>query len=1381
VGFGTKVHQVELADNGTRLVILTVMVMMIAMAVLVLVGDGVGAEERGGIRIGDDSAFTEANGVRSGTGTAQDPYVISDWEINNQRDGVLVETTRKHFIVRNVTINASGTSWPLHLNNVQNGVLENIVVFGRSGIQFNLGNSKYVIARNITLRDGANVYIQQSSDCELSDVDMSGAASYFYVAQNSGIRMTRCITIGGGGDGFYIRQCSDMDMFECNSSDHTRGVNVIQSDRMNIQRCQFWNNSDYDLGIDGTGSGQKVNGNSMGPRGLVVPLWSAGGNYSGNTVSGKAIVWLIDQVNVTVDGGAGQVFLGNCTHARISNVTSMARRPINIWQSADVEMWNLRTQSANSAIVSENTRDLVIRDSWFVISEADFFDKSGVDLTGSWDVLVENVTIEGYVTQAGLKVYGGKDRSVEIHLNNVTSRVRGSSSFMLWNTDEVFLDGCRGNEFIISSGTVTEVSNCVGGGIRIEGGSRGLAYGNVVRNVTQNAGIRLMVNHAEAIGNTVSNCHYGVYAEASSGIIDDNVLSGCYYGILTRAQNTRYSGNTISGCTNGVVIDKGANVFSYGLVTNCTTAGIHIRAGNVKVVMTTVRDMTGVGILVDSVDSINNVNITKCTVVNCTTGIRTVENSGSFTKNVVQRCSGYGMVLNGISNVAFLNSFTMNNFDGHLYRGPQAANGGNNLWDNGTMGNFWSEYKQRYPSAAPAPGNVWDTPYALAGGVPRTDRYPRLIDIDIVPPVANAGSDVTVRQNSTVTLDSRSSRDDIGIAGLAWTFTYGGMRYNLSEAVTSFTFDLPGVYSVLLTVWDAFGNYANDTKVVTVLDTEPPVPVVETDVVADMAARFHVDASGSWDYVGIVEYLWRVDPDGLNVTQNGSVLSLIIDDAGTYLGTLRLSDAAGNWILVNITITIRDVVPPVARAGPDIEVEQGRTMRFDGSNSTDNVAVVRWTWLVRTNDGTVTLYGESPEFVFEKSGVFTVELEVADASGRTSGDSLEVTVLDTEAPVADAGDDVTVDEGGTVTFDGRSSTDNEGIAQFTWTFEYGGEPVELRGGQPKYTFHIAGSYEVTLRAVDARDNWGEDTMTVTVWDLTPPRADAGGDRSVRQGEEVVLDGSPSWDNVAVVSWEWLIDDAGGTVVRSGEEVSYTFADMGSYEVTLEVKDAASNEDYVVITITVLDGEAPSADAGPDGYSSVVTSFDFDGSASSDNVGVESYLWTFEHGGSEQTLSGAKPSFRFEEAGDYTVTLEVSDAVGNVGTDTMVVHVMPEIVQWSLGPITDGEGEPLANAKVRVVLGGEVFTAKTGEDGWVRIEVPWVDLVSPAEVTVSKAGWKKATFEVELDPAGDPEGSLPAMTRDSGGGDSPAAGALLAIVALGAVLVLARRGRDGTAG
>jgi hypothetical protein len=50
---------------------------------------------------------------------------------------------------------------------------------------------------------------------------------------------------------------------------------------------------------------------------------------------------------------------------------------------------------------------------------------------------------------------------------------------------------------------------------------------------------------------------------------------------------------------------------------------------------------------------------------------------------------------------------------------------GNNQWDSGTVGNYWSDYREKYPDTEELDeSGIWDTPYDIPGGAGAQDRFP---------------------------------------------------------------------------------------------------------------------------------------------------------------------------------------------------------------------------------------------------------------------------------------------------------------------------------------------------------------------------------------------------------------------------------------------------------------------------------------------------------------------------------------------------------------------------------------------------------------------------------------------------------------------------------
>ena len=269
-----------------------------------------------------------------------------------------------------------------------------------------------------------------------------------------------------------------------------------------------------------------------------------------------------------------------------------------------------------------------------------------------------------------------------------------------------------------------------------------------------------------------------------------------------------------------------------------------------------------------------------------------------------------------------------------------------------------------------------------------------------------------------------------------------------------------------------------------------------------------------------------------------------------------------------------------------------------------------------------------------------------------------------DTPTAHAGPDQMVDAGATVTFDGSTSADREGIINYTWSFtdhtDIGAgpipAPVSLYGVMPNHTFTVPGIYRVTLEITNASGVRNTDTMTVMVRDITPPEADAGPDRQVDEGTTVTFNGTASTDNVGIAAYFWSFHDGTSELILHGVAPGHTFTVPGEYHVTLRVTDAVGHSDTDTMTVTVMDITPPEARAGPSLIAPAGSRVVFDGSGSWDNVGVINHTWTFTYNGSDVTLFGVSPSFRFWTAGEHTVLLTVTDAAGNQATDMVMVTI-----------------------------------------------------------------------------------------------------------------------------
>ena len=178
-------------------------------------------------------------------------------------------------------------------------------------------------------------------------------------------------------------------------------------------------------------------------------------------------------------------------------------------------------------------------------------------------------------------------------------------------------------------------------------------------------------------------------------------------------------------------------------------------------------------------------------------------------------------------------------------------------------------------------------------------------------------------------------------------------------------------------------------------------------------------------------------------------------------------------------------------------------------------------------------------------------------------------IQDNVAPVAAYESLVSLDMGSDYTFNGSTSTDNVGIANYTWSFLYGGRQMKLYGHNASHRFAIPGEYSVSLVVKDSWSNSGTVTFSVAVRDTQPPVAKMWLKVQVWAGNITFFDGTGSSDNVGVANYTWQFTHNGTAVRLYGDSPQFRFWTPGTYNITLTVSDAEGNTHSTSLPIEVL--------------------------------------------------------------------------------------------------------------------------------------------------------------------------------------------------------------------
>jgi parallel beta-helix repeat protein len=130
------------------------MIVLVSLAMAGVVITGLGAT-RGPITILGNGDFSEENGVLSGSGTEEDPYVIAGWEIGVPAGGfhgVKIENVTASFVLRGLVINGAGQAdgAAIRIGFAAGGVIEDCMI-ARSVNGIELASSTDIAIRNSVL------------------------------------------------------------------------------------------------------------------------------------------------------------------------------------------------------------------------------------------------------------------------------------------------------------------------------------------------------------------------------------------------------------------------------------------------------------------------------------------------------------------------------------------------------------------------------------------------------------------------------------------------------------------------------------------------------------------------------------------------------------------------------------------------------------------------------------------------------------------------------------------------------------------------------------------------------------------------------------------------------------------------------------------------------------------------------------------------------------------------------------------------------------------------------------------------------------------------------------------------------------------------------
>lgn len=454
---------------------------------------------------------------------------------------------------------------------------------------------------------------------------------------------------------------------------------------------------------------------------------------------------------------------------------------------------------------------------------------------------------------------------------------------------------------------------------------------------------------------------------------------------------------------------------------------------------------------------------------------------------------------------------------------------------------------------------------------------------------------------------------------------------------------------------------------------------------SEAAAGIEFDASTT-DATRIQSVRWDFGDNTPEVFGSGASIELSqthqFTETGSYTVVLEVTDIQGNVDRKIVTVVVDT---PIARMnispGNNLFVNQQFTLDASSSASEGGqIESFRW---VPSSEAGLELDGsldfETITARYIEPGLNQIQLQVVDNLGGEDSASVNI-VVESQAPVAQFKQETPkANQPSTVTFDGSLSydPDGEGALEYQWEVDgqESGQAFEFIDGttttseKPKIKFKELGTYTVALTAIDPNGfgtgiaQEGEifeqeiviNNILDIAWDPSDsPSAKLEFDEETGQAG-ADIDFTIISENAIAYEIDWGDEEIESGEMTNRETVSHTYAEAGTFPVTVSVFDQEDNENSISRKVFISSDDTPISVIGLSVNGEQVfdttevveisrtdsVTFDAGDSLNVDGTGRRlNYSWDFGNG-ERSTQQTSNQTFR--ELGTYEVSLRVTNS------------------------------------------------------------------------------------------------------------------------------------------
>ena len=422
---------------------------------------------------------------------------------------------------------------------------------------------------------------------------------------------------------------------------------------------------------------------------------------------------------------------------------------------------------------------------------------------------------------------------------------------------------------------------------------------------------------------------------------------------------------------------------------------------------------------------------------------------------------------------------------------------------------------------------------------------------------------------------------------------------------------------------------------------------------------------------------------------------------------------------------------PLAEANGAYSALLGDSIMFNSAGSVDTNGAIE-TYLWDFGDGNTSNLA-NPQYTYTSTGIYTATLTVTDNDNNVATDTASVEVRASNiAPTAKINGPYSTNLGQAIVFNSNGSVDSDGsIVSYLWQF---GDGTTSSEQNPSHTYSNVGDYTVSFTVTDDAGLTNTATTNAVVANIT--YCDASGNTGYEWIANVSSNGvshasaQEGYSNNTSINipmivgsnaieltpggnytehWAAWVDLNKDGTFDNNEKLLTGLSGKGLVNGSISLPASASGqslrmriamkyngeansacgnigdgevEDYTV-TVGAATNQAPVANANGSYSATAGVPVNFIGSGSSDADGsITAYAWDFgDTNASDNTSAAMDPTHVYHTAGEYTVTLTVTDNLGASHTDTALVTVTPKLPTSNLidacatqNPVTSGRLE-----------------------------------------------------------------------------------------------------------